>query len=253
MKIDKIKKSGTKYKIILDNNDVINTYDNVILDNNLLFNKEINSDDLNKINEDTDYYRIYNKMVKKIAQRLRSEYEINNYLNNEDIKETDKNKIITELKKINLINDYNFAKAYTNDKINLSLDGPNKIRKELEKHNISNDIIDEVIDLYKEEVIDNHIEKIILKKLKANKKYSGYILKQKIINYLLEQGYLMEDINKHIYLIKNNNGFNEMEKIYKKCLLKYTDDNLYYQFTNKMLAKGFTKEEINNFMQEKNS
>ncbi|MCI9585330.1 MAG: hypothetical protein HFH45_01685, partial [Bacilli bacterium] len=53
MKIEKIKKTGSKYKITLDNGEVINTYDDVILENNLLYDKNIDSDLFNKINNDT--------------------------------------------------------------------------------------------------------------------------------------------------------------------------------------------------------
>ena len=48
MKIEKIKKSGSKYKITLDNGEVISTFDDVILENNLLFDKNIDSSLLNK-------------------------------------------------------------------------------------------------------------------------------------------------------------------------------------------------------------
>ena len=42
MKIEKIKKSGRKYKIVLENKDTITTYDDVIINNGLLYNKNIN-------------------------------------------------------------------------------------------------------------------------------------------------------------------------------------------------------------------
>ena len=52
MKIEKIQKlKNNKYKIKLDSGDIINTYDDVILNNSLLFNKEIDLELLNKINE----------------------------------------------------------------------------------------------------------------------------------------------------------------------------------------------------------
>ena len=41
MKINKIKKNGKKYKIILDNGLEIKTFDDVIINNNLLYNKII--------------------------------------------------------------------------------------------------------------------------------------------------------------------------------------------------------------------
>lgn len=251
MKIEKIKKTGIKYKITLDNGEVINTFSEVILNNNLLFSKEIDSDLLKKINTDTGYYDAYNKVLRMIGRRLRSEFEVRKYLKKENVLKEDAEKIIFNLKDINLINDYNFAKAYTNDKMHLSLDGPYKIARELENNKIDSKIITEMIDSYPEELRDSHIEKIILKKVKANKKYSGYILKQKIVSYLINLGYSKENINKHLDLITSNNGEEEMEKLYKKLSLKYEGDELYFKLKNKLYSKGFTNEEIENFITKK--
>ena len=62
MQIEKIKKQGKTYKITLNNGEVITTYDNVIIQNGLLYHKKINEKTLNKINTDTKYYEIYNKV-----------------------------------------------------------------------------------------------------------------------------------------------------------------------------------------------
>ena len=51
MKIEKIKKlSNGKYKIELDNKEKITTYDEVILEENILYKKEIDNELINKIN-----------------------------------------------------------------------------------------------------------------------------------------------------------------------------------------------------------
>ena len=41
MKITKISKTGSKYKLVLDSGEIITTYDDVILNNNLLFSKRM--------------------------------------------------------------------------------------------------------------------------------------------------------------------------------------------------------------------
>lgn len=253
MKIEKIKKTGSKYKITLDSGEVINTFDDVIIENNLLFDKKIDSKLLDKIQTDTNYYEVYNKVIRLIGVRFRSENEINEYLKKSKVEEADIIKIIDSLKRIGLINDYNFARAYTNDKMNLSLDGPYKIVRELESHKIERSIINEMIESYPLELIDSHIEKIISKKLKTNKKYTGFILKQRIVSYLINQGYSREDINRHLDLIVSSpkNLENEMEKIYKKLSLKYSGDELFYKLKNKLYSKGFEISEIEKFIDEK--
>ena len=43
----------------------------------------------------------------------------------------------------------------------------------------------------------------------------------------------------------------EMEKIYIKLNKKYKDNELIYKLKNKLYSKGYTKEEIENFITKK--
>ena len=169
MKIEKIKKLNSgKYKIELDDKNKIITYDDVILKHNLLFNKDIDSSKLNELNIDTKYYDIYNKCVKYISTRLRSEKEISIYLDKFPLEENDKNKIIEDLKSVCFINDANFAKAYISDRIYLSNDGIEKIRKSLLEHNIDSSLIEEELSKIDKNVIKEKLTKLISKKIKNN-------------------------------------------------------------------------------------
>ena len=179
MKIEKIKKSGRKYKIVLENKDTITTYDDVIINNGLLYNKNINTKTLNDITKETSYYDVYYKCINYITKKLRSEKEIDKYISSLNASEIDKKNTIKKLKEIGYINDYNYAYSYTQDRMNLSTDGPLKIRKSLEENDIKEEIIDEVINGIDRKIILDKIKKLIEKKSK-NSKYTGYILKQKI-------------------------------------------------------------------------
>ena len=253
MKITKISKTGSKYKITLDSGEVIDTYDDVILNNNLLYSKRIDKKLLEKIHSDTNYYHTYNKVLNLISTRLRSEYEVKEYLNRSDINDSDKQKIIDNLKQIGLINDKAFAKAYTNDKINLSLDGPEKIAKSLKKQKIPGEYIEEALNNIDREIIENHINKIIEKKAKSNTKDTVTLLKQKILNYLITQGYPREMIIQRLenYPFIKKDLTEEMEKIYQKQLKK-KDKNFKSKLKAKLYNKGFSIEEINNFIESKN-
>ena len=243
MKIDKIKKIGKKYKIILDDGTEIKTFDDVIINYNLLYHKNIDDALLNKIIKDNYYYEVYNKVLNLISKKIRSEKEINEFL---DKYEVDKNKIIAKLKSINLINDKLFAKAYISDKINLSNEGIDKIKNDLLKHNIDLNIIEEELAKVDDELIDKKIIKLINKKVK-NSKYTGYKLKYKIVNELINLGY---DKYKIIEIydsldIKSDNLINkEYDKLYKQLNKKYSGKELEYKINTKLYNKGYTKEEI---------
>ena len=67
MNIEKIKKQKSgKYLIELDDHTKLQLYEDVILDNGLLFKKNIDSDLYNKLNLENNYYDIYNKTLKYI-------------------------------------------------------------------------------------------------------------------------------------------------------------------------------------------
>ena len=137
MNIDKIKKlNNGKYKIFFDNKEYITVYEDVILEENILFKKEISNDLINTINIKNDYYKIYNKTLKYIMTKVRSEMEINKYLDKQNIEKDEKEKIIADLKRKKILNDDNFYISYISDRVRLSSDGPDKIRRDLLNHNI---------------------------------------------------------------------------------------------------------------------
>lgn len=254
MEINKIVKlKNNKYKIYIGS-EVITTYDNVILENNLLYKKSIDNKLYNKILNDTNYFDIYNKIVKYILKKRRSEREINIYLNKFDINDTDKNKIINKLKDIKLINDIEYCKAYINDKLYLSKEGINKIKNHLLNENISIDIINNELKNIDIKILDERLEKIIIKKIKSNKKYSNSILKQKIINEMINLGY---DKNKIISILESNIESDneilkkEFNKTYNKLKIKFNSYELENKLKQKLIQKGFKLEEINKLLQQK--
>lgn len=247
MKINKIKKmKNGKYKLELDNKESIITYDEVILNNNLLFNKEIDSDIFNKLNKENDYYNIYSKVIKYITTKMRSKLEIIKYI--EKLGVSSKDKMIDDLMNINLINDEMFLRAFINDKINLTNDGLFKIKKELLSHDIDEKLIDEELAKYDENIFRNKLNKIAIKKIKSNIKSSKYILKQKLFNDFLNLGYSRELINEVLSQININDDKQierEYNSLYKKLSKKYKGNELDFKIKNKLYSKGFNQESIN--------
>ena len=255
MNIKKIKKlSNDKYQIITSNNNKIITYDSVILKYNLLYKKDIDSELLNLIIKETSYFDIYKKVVNYISKRLRSEYEIKKYLEKYDLNEKDTNKIISDLKESNFINDYNFAKAYISDKVYLSNYGPLKIRKDLQNYYVDNKIIEELISNIENEIILEKLNKLITKKINSNKKHSSYILKQKLLYYFKDLGYETSMILNCLDNLGNNeDGIldKEYEKLYKKYSKKYSDYNLDNKIKEGLYRKGFDINKITEFINTK--
>lgn len=245
MEIKNIKKlKSGKYKIEIDDTK-ITTYDDVIINNNLLYKKNIDNKLLENINIETSYYDVYNKVIKYISIKLRSKKEILEYLNKNKIEENDKNKIIKDLTNAGLLNDENFAKAFISDKIYLSNDGRLKIKKELLEHNINEDIIDKYLYSYEESIFEEKLSKLMTKKIKTSK-YNGYLLKQKLFYEFNNLGYENDIITKVYNSIDINSNIDEyFEKYYNSLSKKYSGNELINKLKNKLYSRGYSIEEIN--------
>jgi len=249
MKINKIAKNKNgKYKIIFDNNESLTVYDDVILDNGILFKQELTHEELNEINILNHYYELYNKAVKFVTTKMRSEKELWNFLEKQETTEEYKTKIISKLTEINLINDERFANAYFQDRLNLSNDGPYKIMHELKTNNISDTVIEDLYSKIDYSLVREKLDRLIQKKIKSNRNKSNFILSQKIIGDMINLGYDKSMITALLETRMKNNDVvveNEYKKIKNKLSKKFSGVDLDRQIKLKMHQKGFSNDEIN--------
>ena len=197
MKIDKYEKFGKdKYRIFFNNGEVVETYDEVILKNDLLLKKDITLSEYQKIFIDTNLVQHYNASLKYISVRIRSTKEIYDYLKKKNVEEEDINTIINRLTKEKLLDDEHFCECFIKDKLNFTTMGEYKIINDLKKHNIQNNIIDKYSYLWNEDVMLPRIEKLVDRQIKSNKNKDKYKLRNKIYYYLLNQGFSSDNIVK---------------------------------------------------------
>ena len=245
MKITKYTKlTSGKYKVILEDNSSIFLYEDIILNNNLLLKKQI--EDIEKIKQENNMYEIYYISKKYINKKYVSKKELKVYLKKKKYLEKDINETIKKLEENNILDEKAYCKAYINDKLSFSNDGPNKIKKNLLKNGISEELIDDVMEIdFK--FIYNKLNNLIDKKIKTINNYSGNVLKQKLINYFINLGYdqrIVEEIliNKDLY--KKEEGIKEYNKLLKKYSNKYSDYELENIIRQKLYVKGFKYDEI---------
>lgn len=254
MKINKILKlKNNKYKVVIDN-DNITTYDDVILENGLLYKKDVDEFMYKKIIEDTNFYNIYNEVLKFVLKKIRCEKEVLKYLSKYNLKKDMQEKIINKLKSTCLIDNKKYAIAYINDKLTLSKLGVNKIRQELILNDIDINIINNELDNIDNKVEYTKLEKLIIKKINSNHKYSSNHLKQKILNDMTILGYSKNDILEILdENIKNDEDIieDEYNKLYNKLKSKYNGVELNKKIRQNLFIKGFKIEDINLVMSKK--
>ena len=189
MKIISYKKTSRgRYIITLDNNK-LTLYEDVILNNNLLFQKDITLELLEKVMNENNYYEAYDLSLSYIETKLRTESEIISYLEKKGFTKNIIDDTIKKLKESNLINEKLYIEAYTNDKINLSSYGPFKIKRNLLDLGLSEDKIDAYLDTISSEVWKSKLDKIISKKVSLMKNKSAYMIKNKLKVDLFNLGY----------------------------------------------------------------
>ena len=240
MKINKYRKLKTnKYEVTLDNNESIILYEYVILKEELLLKKEIDSiERITKINEE---YEVYEVALKYLNHHVLSIKGMREYLLKKKYDLQNVDKTIDKLICKGYLNDEYYAKCYISDHINLSNDGPYKMIKHLEELDITSDIYAQHLSKYNNTWKDR-IEKYINKNLKTNKK-STYFFKNKMLMNLINLGYEKEMINDCLSHIKIDNldELKEIEKnkIRKKLERKYSSDELERKIREKLYQKGF--------------
>ena len=249
MKILKFTKlKNNKYKLLLANNDELILYDDVILKFNLLNSKDIASKDYSKIinyqNELLSYYR----SIKYLSLKMRSEKEIEKYLKKLNIPEEIIIKTIKRLKKEGYLNELQYIHYYITDQLNLTLKGPLKIKKELLDLGIKEEDINKELSTINMDIWQTKALKIIAKKLKINKD-SKQIFKRKIKEYLYKEGYTDKYYQLNDLKINDDDNFIKIANlIYNKLKRKYSDEKLIFYLKQKLYNKGFSQEQINDYI-----
>ena len=190
MKIDKYEKYGAgKYRIYFNNGEVFDTYDEVIIKNNLLLKKDISDVEYKKLFDDTNLVGYYNSCLKYISVRIRSVKEIRDYLKKKSVDVSDIDLIVKRLLNENLLNDDYFCECFIKDKLNFTTMGEYKIINELKKYDIDSNIINKYSYLWDRDIMIPRIEKLVDKKIASVKGKNSYQLRDKIYRYLISQGF----------------------------------------------------------------
>lgn len=246
MKIEKYTKlKNGQYKLNFDNNTSAILHEDLILKYNLLIHKKVDESSLEKMLEENTSYLAYDLAISYLKSKMRSEKEIKEYLIKKGVKENLANDAIKLLQKQNYLNDNIYCKAFIADKLNLSSDGPYKVKESLRKLGISDEIILKNIDIFTTDLEKERIKKLISKQIKTNRNKSTYVIKRKITDYLVNLGYSKEIVIREVNNINIDDKDivkKEYEKIYSKLSKKYSGKELEYKIKQKMYQKGFFQE-----------
>ena len=243
MKIEKFKKlKNGMYELQLDNYDKLFTYEEIILEEELLISKKITPSQMERIIEKNKYYDCYYSALKIIKRVSKTRLELFLKLKEEFDPEI-VNKVLDNLEEHNYINDRIYASSYLNNQINTTYHGPSRIKRDLNNKGISNNIVEDVMTQYTDDIQRDKLNKIINKKIKSNHNKSNIVLIRKLKTELQIDGFDSEIINSILSNIKIEDDDSIREKEYNKIKSrlerKYIGKELEYKIKEKMIQKGF--------------
>lgn len=230
------------YKLKLEDESEIKVHEELILKKELLLTKDISLEDVNDIDKLNNNYNAYDIAVKYISTKVRSCYEVYDFLEKKEISKDIIHEVIEKLKKQNYLDDKIYAKAFVNDRIKFSNNGPYKIKRELEEKRVSNLIIDEVLSIFNESLEKEKLSKLVPKYVKTIRNKSYTMMKSKVLDYFSNLGYnksivldLLSDIDYDDSLAREK----EYDKLYRKYSKKYSGSELEYKIKQAMYKNGY--------------
>lgn len=181
------------YEVVFSNDETILVSEDVVVAHRLVLGKELNAIDLDEIAKSAAFFSFYHKCLSLLAKTRKCQNDIRLYLIKKDCPKVIINQIIDKLIESKLINDYSYAKDYTENLINNGY-GRKMIEYRLKQMNIEPSIISDCINHIEEEKYQEMILKLARKQLKNYQKYDIKVRKQKIQKFLINRGYEYDTI-----------------------------------------------------------
>lgn len=184
-------------KIIFDDGTFIEISEEVLLSNPVHPGDELTPNKLKELTNSEQKQKLRNSALNLLSFRMRSLSELNGRLLKKGYDIQDIEPLLEEFDAKNILNDSEFALAFSRDKIRSRGIGPSILRVELSNHHLSQNLVEDTINrMYTEFPIDtllgNHLKK---KKIRRNSQLQERE-KNRIVNFLKRKGFSWDDISR---------------------------------------------------------
>lgn len=238
--------SSNKYSLTIDDKKHI-VYDDVLLQYNILKAKEITDEEYNRIVKANNYHEGYNKSLKFILAKQRTESELRDKLRSLSVGKDDIDKIISRLRQEKYLDDEKYVQSYINDQVLLKLNGPKKIFLELKRLGFNEILINSYLDKVDKKVWAEKVTKIFEKKCRMSKNLSKKMLLMKLKKDYQNLGYMESDYQSlldNIEYDESGSITRDYQKLYDKLSKKYEGERLKLMIKQKLYQLGYSLEKI---------
>ena len=187
--IQKQVKNTDRYSVYIDGEYSFSLSSSALLGSGLAVNDELSSAHVSQLKEKSAQDKLYSAVLALIARRMRSKWEIEQYLKRKQVDEDRSKDILNTLSDQKYIDDRVFAEAWVRNRRLLKMVSFRKLRLELLAKHVSNEIIEEV--LRSDETNETYVLVELVRKKRSQSRYQD---DQKLMQYLTRQGFSYSDV-----------------------------------------------------------
>lgn len=181
-----IKRPG-RYSIYVDGQFAFGLGEAQLLASRVVPGQEITEVELAELKGESEFGKVFDRILNLLSYRPRSEYELRSYLKRKQQSPALIEKILNKLSKLGYVDDEAFAKRWVEHRRSIRATSSLKLRAELKQKGIASDLIDAALSEQGE------ADESALKAL-IEKKSARYPDKQKLMQYLARQGFRYDEI-----------------------------------------------------------
>ncbi len=192
VKISAIKqqvKRTDRYSIFLDGKYTFSFSENELLKIGLRVNQEITEDELIALRNNAVADKAYDQALGQLSRRVRSEWELRDYLRRKEHPDEVIEITIERLTERGYVNDAVFAERWIENRRLLKSTSTRRLQQELRQKRVADDVIAQALE--SDDTDEHELLRRVVEKKRTQTKYQD---EQKLIQYLLRQGYNYGDV-----------------------------------------------------------
>lgn len=195
MKITRIveqEKQKGRYSLFVEGKYAFSLSESALLESKLAVGAELSADDLKHWKQESADDKINASSLRYAAMRLRSTWEMEQYLKRKGAAPSLSEKILSKLSNIDLLDDEAFAKAWIANRRLLRPTSVRKLQQELRAKRVSDDVISSALAAEQESGDEQSALRQLVAKKRNLPKYKADPMK--LMQYLARQGFSYSDI-----------------------------------------------------------
>ena len=195
VKIKRSKKKSDRFIIYLNNKSVLRVSEDAFILNPLKVGDLLSESDIKELDDKMNLHEAKDAAYRLLSYRMRSVSELRNRLAQKGYSDLEIENVVKHLIELNYLNDEDFGKAFVREKVKNKKIGPVALRSELAQHNLTNDLLNKLIDDIYDEYPINDLIAFHLNKRKISKNIAlSKNDHNRLNNFLKRKGFYWDSI-----------------------------------------------------------